>query len=197
MKTSKTDKKKTFSQDTSEELEELEKYIEELSTFLPLPFCTVNPLGVILNINKAFSNLTGYGDLEIVGERVGRLFKDEEEVQRLEKKIFKQGLVKEQEMDLVTKNKTPIIVSVSGTARKDKEGNLIGYFLAFTDITELKKLQKQLEEKVGERTEQLKEKIEELERFNRLAIGRELKMIELKQEIKRLKSELEKAGKGY
>ena len=39
---------------------------------------------------------------------------------------------------------------------------------------------------VEERTEELQEKVRELERFNKLAVGRELKMIELKNEIKKL-----------
>jgi len=34
--------------------------------------------------------------------------------------------------------------------------------------------------------------MKELERFNRLAVGRELKMIGLKEEIRELKKELEK-----
>lgn len=49
-----------------------------------------------------------------------------------------------------------------------------------------------LEEKVKERTKELREKIEELEKFHKLAVGRELKMIELKEEIKKLKEELAK-----
>ena len=54
---------------------------------------------------------------------------------------------------------------------------------------ELKDLSESLEDQIEERTKELKEKIEELERFNRLAVGRELKMIALKEEIKRLKKE--------
>jgi Amt family ammonium transporter len=64
---------------------------------------------------------------------------------------------------------------------------------------ELEELNKALEEKVKERTKELQEKtielqkrVAELEEFHRLAVGRELKMIELKEEIKRLKKELEK-----
>lgn len=59
---------------------------------------------------------------------------------------------------------------------------------------ELRELAESLDEKVKERTKDLQEKIEELERFQRLTVGRELRMIELKEEIKKLKKELEKYG---
>lgn len=57
---------------------------------------------------------------------------------------------------------------------------------------ELKELSEALEDQVKERTGELKKKIGELERFNRLAVGRELKMMELKEEIKKLKVASEK-----
>ncbi len=57
---------------------------------------------------------------------------------------------------------------------------------------ELEELTKGLEEQVKERTKELQEKMEESERFNRLAVDRELKMIKLKEEIKELKAEIEK-----
>jgi len=59
---------------------------------------------------------------------------------------------------------------------------------------ELETLAQSLEEKVGDRTRELQEKIEELARFNRLSIGRELMMIELKKEIKKLKTESHHSG---
>jgi len=184
------------SEDISDELEELERYIDELSRFLPLPFCIVNPSDMILNVNKAFCDLTGYDELEIVGEPIGKVFEEEEEVGVLKEKVLKNGLVKGQEMILATKNQKAVNVSVSSSLRKDPDNNMIGYFFAFLDISELKKLQRGLEQKVEERTKQLKEKIDELERFNHLAVGRELKMVELKQEIEKIRSQLEKIKRG-
>lgn len=55
---------------------------------------------------------------------------------------------------------------------------------------ELEELAGSLDEKVKERTKTLQGKVEELERFHRLTVGRELKMTELKKEIKKLKEEL-------
>jgi len=57
---------------------------------------------------------------------------------------------------------------------------------------QLEELAASFEEEAKEKTKELLEKIDELERINKLMIGRELKMIELKEEIARLKSELEK-----
>jgi hypothetical protein len=47
-----------------------------------------------------------------------------------------------------------------------------------------------LELKVRERTEELNQKVEELKKFSKVALGRELRIIELKEEVKRLKDEL-------
>lgn len=56
---------------------------------------------------------------------------------------------------------------------------------------ELKEMAKNLEVTVQERTKNLQDKIEELEKFHRLTVGRETKMVELKEEIKKLKNETE------
>jgi len=58
---------------------------------------------------------------------------------------------------------------------------------------ELKELAEGLDEKVKEKTKELQERIGELEKFQKLTVGRELKMIVLKEEIKKLKKELEKS----
>ncbi|MBM4135560.1 MAG: response regulator [Nitrospira sp.] len=52
-----------------------------------------------------------------------------------------------------------------------------------------------MQENLLKREEELKKKVKELEEFYNMAIGRELKMIELKKEIERLKNELGKYKK--
>lgn len=55
---------------------------------------------------------------------------------------------------------------------------------------ELEEFSKNLENIIEERTEDLKKKVEDLERFSRLTVGRELRMIELKKKLR----EAEKRG---
>jgi len=62
---------------------------------------------------------------------------------------------------------------------------------------ELEELTKKLDEQVRNRTKELQEKVEELEKFQKLTVGRELKMIELKEENKKLKEKIESLKKGY
>lgn len=49
---------------------------------------------------------------------------------------------------------------------------------------QLREFATSLEEKVEARTKELQEKIDQMERFQKLAVGRELKMIELKEKLK-------------
>lgn len=73
---------------------------------------------------------------------------------------------------------------------KDSNGKIIGIFGVSRDVSELKKIEnelneakKGLEEKVNERTKELNIKLEELEKTNKIIMGRELRMIELKNRI--------------
>ncbi len=77
-------------------------------------------------------------------------------------------------------------------ARQIDSAQLI--ILAMEDITIREELERKLAEytkglevKMAERTAALEAKIKELEQMNRLMIGRELKMVELKDELKKIK----------
>ncbi len=57
---------------------------------------------------------------------------------------------------------------------------------------ELREMTDSLENQVQQRTKQMEEKVKELEKFQKLIVGRELKMIELKKEISKIKQQLKK-----
>ncbi|MBI4359158.1 MAG: hypothetical protein HY577_01030 [Candidatus Nealsonbacteria bacterium] len=57
---------------------------------------------------------------------------------------------------------------------------------------QLQDLTKSLEEKIEERTKELQEKLEDLGRFNKLVVDRELRMIELKKELDECREKLAK-----
>jgi two-component system phosphate regulon sensor histidine kinase PhoR len=138
-----------------EDLRDLEKYIEEFSSFLPLAVCTVNPVEIIINVNKAFQDLSRYDTLEVTGEYLEKIFLDKKEIKNLLKLVRQRNKVKTKELILISKEGKEIPVSVSISTRKDSEDNFIGYFLALVDITEIKKFREGLEKKVEERTKEL------------------------------------------
>jgi PAS domain S-box-containing protein len=67
-------------------------------------------------------------------------------------------------------------ISISKVPLTDHDGKIIGILGVYDDITEIKSAQQELGEKV-----------ETLERMNRLMVDRELKMIELKEQIAKLR----------
>jgi PAS domain S-box-containing protein len=72
-----------------------------------------------------------------------------------------------------------ITVVVNIRPLKTERGEITGAINCFYDITQ----RKQAEEALAQSHAQLQSHAEELSRFNRLAVGRELRMIELKKEI--------------
>ena len=50
----------------------------------------------------------------------------------------------------------------------------------------------ELEKKIQERTEELRDRIDELEHFREITVGRELKIVELKNRIRELEDRLAK-----
>ncbi|MDA3814410.1 MAG: PAS domain-containing protein, partial [Candidatus Cloacimonetes bacterium] len=82
---------------------------------------------------------------------------------------------------IIRKDRKTIWIADYTTILRDEAGKITHYLGYIVDITERKRAE-----------EKLKKRLNELETFNRVTVGRELKMIELKKEINEL---LEKSGK--
>ena len=160
------------------DLRDLDLYIQELSAFLPLAICAVNPFGLLITINSAFQDLTGYKEAEAIGKRMEKMFANGKEFRDL---ISSESVLKKKKqkrkMILLVKSGREIPVSMSISARRDENGEFIGYFIALLDIEDFEKLRESLEKKVKERTGDLERKTEEL-RESRVALMNVLEDVE-------------------
>ena len=157
-----------------EDLNALESYISDVFTFSPLPLCFVSRTGVILESNPAFEKISNLNFDEIVGKTIDQLF-EKKEIKKLIRSTLKRGLVEGREMKFFPKAKKKVLVQVFTKTKKDEKRETVGYFLSLFDLTRIKKTEREL-----------RKRVEELERFHTLTVGRELKMIELKKKIKEL-----------
>ena len=102
--------------------------------------------------------------------------------------VFKaaRGIEDIYELTYIRKDRSRFPAIVSVTALRDAQGGIIGYLLIGTDNT----ARKQAEQELAEQRSRELMRLAELERFQKLTVGRELKMIELKREIEELKRKL-------
>jgi len=142
---------------TQADLNALADYLQDFSSFLPLPVCVINPVGLVVNVNRAFEQISEFKLTEIIGTPFKNIFANPAKAKKLLILTVKTGKIGQQEMDLLTKSKKSVAVSLSLSARKDGQGRLEGYFASITDISDLKKFQKETEKQVQERTRDLEE----------------------------------------
>jgi len=111
-----------------------------------------------------------------------------------DKSVVERGEVVDIEEKYIQDGKEFFVHTIK-TPVRDERGNVIGILGIFWDITERKKAEEDIKKKTEELEKSKKElegKVKELERFSRLSVGRELRMIELKKGVK----ELEEKSKG-
>jgi len=108
-------------------------------------------------------------------------------------KIIKGGI--KEEISLITNDEFTEVIEYLKQMQEKLENASASLEIKIKARTkELEELTEQQEETIQERVKEIQKRAEELERFQRLTVGRELKMIEFKREIKRLKDQLKSKG---
>ncbi len=149
-------------------------------------------------VNPSFERTTGIPMAEALGppsEDNWRGSMPLAEYQQSLKQVIATGSSAEVFLDWANKNGNTAHHSLRIVPEHDLHGDITGVLVIGRDITALnqsqdalKKLNEELEQRVVERTAELASKNAELERINKIFVGRELRMIELKDKIKELEN---------
>jgi PAS domain S-box-containing protein len=150
------------------------------------PLVTISPEGKITDVNEATIKVTGVEREMLVGTDFSNYFTDPEEARDGYRRVFAEGSVTDYALTIRHLNGDLTDVLYNASVYKDVAGNVLGVFAAARDVTAQKQAVRELAE---QRSKEL-ERLAELERFQRLTVGRELKMIELKKEIEEIRREL-------
>ncbi len=151
---------------------------------------TISADGKITDVNEATIKVTGVSREKLIGADFANYFTEPEKARAGYMQVLAKGYVMDYPLTIRHNDGKHTDVLYNATVYKDVAGNVLGVFAAARDITAQRKAEAQVAE---QRTKEL-ERLAELEKFQRLTVGRELKMIELKKEIEELKGKLGQNG---
>ncbi len=169
--------------DAVKELEYHKKYFEVLFDNIPYGIVTIDLDHKVKDINPGFTRIFGYAAEEIKGKSLHDFIVPMGEIpeaeQHREKNISAiETLHKRKDESLI-----PVEIISAPILVGDKK---IGEYTIYKDITERKNVE-----------EELKEELEELEKYKNITVGRELRIIELKKKVEELEEKLKEERKKY
>lgn len=148
------------------------------------PLVTISPEGKITDVNEAAIRVTGVARERLVGTDFSDYFTEPDEAREGYRQVFARGFVTNYPLTIRHTDGGLTDVLYNASVYNDKAGRRLGAFAAARDVT----AQRQAEREVAKQRARELERLAELERFQKLIVGRELRMIELKKEIEDLRA---------
>jgi len=166
-----------------EQIRSASEYARSLIEASVDPLVTISPEGKITDVNEATIKVTGVARDELIGTDFSNYFTEPGQAREGYQQVFAKGSVTDYPLTIRHRNGHLTEVLYNASVYKDARGQAGGVFAAARDVT----AQRRAEAQIGEQRAKELERLAELERFQKLTVGRELKMIELKKEIEELK----------
>jgi PAS domain S-box-containing protein len=147
------------------------------------PLVFSSPDGKITDVNEASVIATGVSREKLISTEFSNYFTEPEKAREVYQQVLRQGFVKDYSLTVKGSDGKLTDVFYNASVYRDTNGSVLGVFAAARDVTAQKKL---AEREVAEREKEIM-RMAELEKLQKLTVGRELKMIELKKEIEDLR----------
>jgi len=148
------------------------------------PLVTISAEGKITDVNEATSRVTGVARGDLVGTDFSDYFTEPELARQGYLRVFAQGFVTDYPLTIRHTGGELTEVLYNASVYRDAGGRVLGVFAAARDVTDRKRAESEV---TKQRAREL-DRLAELERFQKLTVGRELRMIELKKEIEDLRA---------
>ncbi|MBI5555346.1 MAG: PAS domain S-box protein [Elusimicrobia bacterium] len=157
-------------------LKEAKAAIERIINSVQDVFYVFDLQGKFIYWNKALNRVTGYSDEEIASMTSPEFFSAEDtwRVKESMAKVAKEGSAR-LEVSVVNKDGRQIPYEFTSSLLKDSQGNISGISGNGRDLTDRQRME-----------EELQKRLSELERFNKVTMEREKRIIELKKKVKEL-----------
>ena len=172
------------------ELDKARAYAQRLIDDAPDPVFVSDLEGKIIQANDAVSQLLGFRQDEVVEQSLSRFISPEEtrEFTAALREVVEHGVTRNARLNPRSASGEIIPTTLNASALRDSDGKVIGAIGILRDMRAYEEVVQDLEQSKTE----LQEKILDLEKFEEVVVGRELKMIALEKELESLQRENEK-----
>jgi PAS domain S-box-containing protein len=156
----------------------------------PDPLFVSDLAGKILQANDAVSQLLGFRQDEVLEQSLSRFISPEEtrEFVAALREVVERGVTRNARLNPRSVSGEVIPTSLNASALRDPDGKVIGAIGVLRDMRAYEQVVHDLERSKSD----LQEKILDLEKFEEVVVGRELKMIALEKEVESLRVEVAK-----
>src|SRR6185369_15201991 len=97
---------------------------------------TVDPSGIITDVNDRMCQMTGYGRVELIGSPFADYFTEPERARSGVQATFEAGFVTEYALTLIARTRRQLRVSFNASVFKDSTGKVRGIFASARDVTD-------------------------------------------------------------
>jgi PAS domain S-box-containing protein len=172
------------------ELDKARSYAESLIKNAPDPVFVSDLEGKILQANDAASELLGFRPDELLEQSLSRFISVEEarEFTAALREVVERGVTRNARLNPRSASGEVIPTTLNASALREPDGDVIGAIGILRDMREYEKVLHDLEQSKAE----LQEKILDLEKFEEVVVGRELKMIALEKEVEKLRTQVDR-----
>ena len=172
------------------ELDKARWYAESLIKHAPDPVFVSDLSGKILQANDAVSELLGLHRNEVLEQSLSRFLPPEEtrELMAALREVVERGVTRNARLNTRSASGEIIPATLNASALRDSSGKVIGAIGILRDVRAYDRVVRDLRASQAE----LQEKILDLEKFEEVVVGRELKMIALEKEVETLRQQLER-----